>query len=280
MHDNRQWSRQSAIVRGHETVIAAGTQHACGKDVLRDELRLSERQLERLPPALVPSRTPLQGRYALAEPMNPAVHAAELYKAGHGVDATDHSVWDYLPYGPWASDQAYAAHLREFSAARDQIVYAVRPVRDGIAAAPGGQATFKDIDAIQGTIEIAYIWFGQDLKRTRAATEALFMMMCLVMDDLGYRRLQWRCNALNVASRNAARRLGFRFEGILYKHRVVKGRNRDTAGYSILDDEWPEVRGRIAAWLEPANFDADGVARTALSDAMSERAAVPPTTER
>ena len=115
------------------------------------------------------------------------------------------------------------------------------------------------------------MWFAAELQRTRAATEALFLLLSHVMDDLNYRRVQWRCNALNGRSRAAARRLGFRFEGISYNHVLLKGRNRDTAWYSILDYEWPEVREIIRGWLSDENFDANGIARTSLGGMMEQR---------
>ena len=132
-------------------------------------------------------------------------------------------------------------------------------------------AQYLDIQPASGVIEIGYIWFAPELQRTRGATEAMFLMLSHAMDDLGYRRMQWRCNSLNQRSRAAARRLGFRFEGIFHNHMIVKGRNRDTAWYSILDDEWPDVRERIAAWLADDNFDRDGRAKSSLSEEMVAR---------
>jgi len=132
-------------------------------------------------------------------------------------------------------------------------------------------ASYLDIHPLDGVIEIGGIWFGTELQRTRAATEALFLLLSYAMDDLGYRRMQWRCNSLNVKSRNAARRLGFRLEGIFYNHMLSKGRNRDTAWYSILDDEWPEAREIIKAWLSDDNFDPAGNARRSLSELMQKR---------
>src|SRR4029078_8800379 len=122
----------------------------------------------------------------------------------------------------------------------------------------------------QGVIEIGAIWFGLTLRRTRSATESIYLMLRYAMDDLGYRRMQWRCNALNAASRAAARRLGFRFEGIFHNHMIFKGRNRDTAWYSILDDEWPEVREIMERWLAPGNFDESGGGKTSLGALMEE----------
>ena len=192
-----------------------------------------------------PPRSPLLGRYVQCEPLNPTIHAAQLYQAGHGSDEALR-IWEYLPFGPWPDEVVFLAWLRNQAAAFDHIWFALRPHQSKRAA---GMASYLDIHPLDGVIEIGGIWFGTELQRTRAATEALFLLLSYAMDDLGYRRMQWRCNSLNVKSRNAARRLGFRFEGIFYNHMLSKGRNRDTAWYSILDDEWPEAREIIKAWL-------------------------------
>lgn len=173
-----------------------------------------------------------------------------------------------MRYGPWPDLGSYRTALRQQSASLDTIFYAIRPHE---AAKVCGQASFLDIHPQDGVIEIGHIWFSPQLRRTRAATEALFLLLCQAMDDLGYRRMQWRCNALNENPRNAARRLGFRFEGICHNNLIFKGMNRDTAWYSILDDEWPEVRELIATWLSPDNFDPSGTAKSSLSQAMKQR---------
>ena len=162
--------------------------------------------------------------------------------------------------------------MRSQSASFDTIFYAIRLLDSDRFQ---GQSSFLDINPQMGVIEIGHIWFGPGLVRTRAATEALYLMIRHAMDDLGYRRMHWRCNSLNEKSRQAARRLGFRFEGVFYNHMIFKGKNRDTAWYSILDDEWPEVREIMENWLDDANFDDDGQARTSLSDKMSQRIARP-----
>jgi RimJ/RimL family protein N-acetyltransferase len=167
-----------------------------------------------------------------------------------------------LPWGPFPTEDSFRAQLHDFAASLDYVFYAICEPGTGAA---WGMATFLDIQPKMGVIEIGGIWFAPAYQRTRAATEALFLMLTHAMDVLVYRRMQWRCNAQNIASRAAARRLGFRFEGISFNHLVVKGRNRDTAWYSILDTEWPAIRAAIAAWLEPGNFDDAGVQRTSLS---------------
>jgi RimJ/RimL family protein N-acetyltransferase len=232
---------------------------------------LSGAAVTKLPPALVPARIEMQGRYVALEPQDAEKHAEELFKAGHD-SAEALEIWNYLTYGPWPDPESYRATLRTQSASFDPIFYTIRSMTSGRAC---GQASFLDIHAQNGVIEIGHIWFGPDLQRTSGATEALFLMLCHAMDDLGYRRMQWRCNSLNQKSRHAARRLGFRFEGIFYNHLIFKGRNRDTAWYSILDDEWPEVRTIIANWLDPSNFDADGRARSSLHELMQSRAVSP-----
>ena len=158
--------------------------------------------------------------------------------------------------------------LRTLSASLDPVFYAICLNSTGKAI---GQASFLDLNAQNGVTEIGHIWFGPELQRTIGATEALFMMLCYAMDDQGYRRMQWRCNALNSKSRNAARRLGFRFEGIFHNHLIFKGKNRDTAWYSILDDEWPEVRAIISAWLASDNFTHEGKPKSSLTEAMKTR---------
>jgi RimJ/RimL family protein N-acetyltransferase len=217
-----------------------------------------------VPAGLLPVRQPLAGTAARLEPIDPARHAAELYAASHGV-AGGEALWRFMAYGPWADVAAFQAWLRDCAAVHDPLFFAIR---DGSGRACG-MASYLNIVPKNGSIEIGHIWLAPALQRTRAATEALFLLMDYAMGALAYRRLEWKCNALNEASRRAARRLGFRFEGIFHRHMVVKGRNRDTAWYSIVDREWPVVRAAIQAWLAPENFDAGGRQRRALSDAHS-----------
>jgi RimJ/RimL family protein N-acetyltransferase len=228
---------------------------------------LSGAKVGRLASALVPARTTLIGRHVTLEPLDAARHAGELFEASHGSESALR-IWDYLPWGPWKSETEYSNVLRQQTARQDQIYYAVRPETGQKAC---GQTSFLHIQPEQRVIEIGSIWFGLTLQRTRSATESMYLMLRYAMDDLGYRRMQWRCNALNAASRAAARRLGFRFEGIFYNHMIFKGQNRDTAWYSILDDEWPEVREIMERWLAPLNFDQDGTANTSLAALMKER---------
>jgi RimJ/RimL family protein N-acetyltransferase len=215
----------------------------------------------KLPPALVPARSALTGNAIRLEPIDPARHTAALYRAGHATEPARES-WGFLPWGPFPSEAAMEAQLRSFAAALDLVFYAICDLATGEAV---GKATYLDIQPASGVIEIGGIWFAPGFARSRGATEALFLMLSYAMDDLGYRRMQWRCNALNEKSRTAARRLGYRFEGIWFNHMIVKGRNRDTAWYSILDTEWPALRTAIKTWLDPENFDAAGLQRRSLS---------------
>lgn len=215
---------------------------------------LSRAPVDPLPPGLYPARTPLEGRYARLEPLDARLHAVELWAATHS-GSEDDRIWDYLAYGPFTNFDAFQRWLRERSADADPVFYAVRDGRNGQAS---GMASYLNIRPKDGVIEIGHIWFGPALQNSRESTEALYLMMRYALDDLGYRRLEWKCDALNQPSRDAATRLGFAFEGIFYRHIIVKGRNRDTAWFSILDSEWPAIRANFEAWLAPENFDDAG----------------------
>ncbi len=226
---------------------------------------LSGRRIERAPCGLPPERRPLDGKTVRLEPLDTAVHGADLFEASHGSDDRLR-IWDYLPDGPWPDAAAFEQWLAGRAVAADQVVFAIRQ-----GSRASGMASYLEIQPATGVIEIGYIWFGPELRRARGATEALFLMLAHAMGELDYRRMQWKCNALNAKSRVAARRLGFRYEGIFYNHTIVKGHNRDTAWYSILDDEWPEVGKIIESWLAEDNFDADGQARRSLARMMRDR---------
>ena len=228
---------------------------------------LSGEPVEHLPSALIPSRAPLRGKYVELVAQDAAQHAADLYAAGHESEQA-RKIWDYLAYGPWDSLGEYTVTMRNQSATFDTIFYAIRPLDSEHFE---GQSSYLDISPLMGVIEIGHIWFGPRLAQTRAGTEALYLMIRHAMDDLGYRRMHWRCNALNEKSRQAARRLGFRFEGVFYNHMIFKGKNRDTAWYSILDDEWPEVRSILETWLDEANFDQKGATKSSLFQMMAKR---------
>lgn len=196
------------------------------------------------------------------EPLNVAAHGADLFAAGSG-DVQKTRIWDYLPYGPFPSEADMRTHLEKQAQSRDPLFFAIRPRASGKAE---GVASLMRIDPTNGVIEIGHIWLGPSLQQTPAATEALYLLISHAMDDLGYRRMEWKCNAANAASRAAAVRLGFIYEGTFYQHVIVKLRNRDTAWFSILDNEWPAIRDNFEIWLDPANFDAGGKQRQSLGE--------------
>lgn len=208
-------------------------------------------------PRPLPARIPHRGAHVTLEPLHPR-HSAELWRAAQGAD---HS-WTYLGYGPFADQAAFARHVAAFAARHDPMAFAVRPHAGGAAA---GWLAYMEIRPEDAAIEIGSIWFSPALQRTVAATEAIALLMRHAMDELGYRRLVWKCDALNAASRRAAERLGFVFEGTHRNHRIVKGRSRDTAWYAITEADWPLRRAALAAWLDPANFDAAGRQRQSLA---------------
>jgi len=208
-------------------------------------------------PRPLPARIPHRGASVDLEPLHPR-HAAELFAASQGAESS----WAYLGYGPFGDVAAMRRHLGSFSTQHDPVAWAIRPHRTGTA---DGWLTLMEIAPSDAAIELGHIWFSPRLQRTRAATEAMFLLMRHAMDDLGYRRLTWKCHALNAPSRRAAERLGFRYEGTLRAVKVVKGRSRDTAYFSILAEEWPEQAARIAAWLDNGNWDAAGRPRASLS---------------
>ncbi len=208
-------------------------------------------------PRPLPARVTLRGRDAVLEPLHTR-HTAELWDAAQGADES----WAYMAYGPFADQAALGRHVASFASQHDPMVWAVRPVATGVVS---GWLSLMDISPANAAIELGHIWFAPRMQRTRAATEAMLLLLRLAADDLGYRRLTWKCHALNAPSRHAAERLGFTYEGTLRAVSVTRGRRRDTAYYSILADEWPARRDALLAWLDPANFDASGTARQSLA---------------
>ena len=208
----------------------------------------------------------LAGRSCRLEARDAARHDAALFEALHtGDPVADARHWTYIPLGPFAAVGAMSAWL------------------DGLAGTPGtfpvvvvvgdrvvGTASFMRTDVANGTVEVGSIVHSPALQRSRAATEAMFLMARHVFEDLGYRRYEWKCDALNAPSRRAALRLGFTFEGVWRNAVLYKGRNRDTAWFAMTDDDWARLSPAYAAWLDPANFDADGAQRTALSVLTAE----------
>jgi RimJ/RimL family protein N-acetyltransferase len=190
-----------------------------------------------------PPRTALRGAFVTLEPIDPGRHAEGLFAAGHGSPAAD-ALWTYMPYGPFADPPAMRAWLATLPDSDDPLFFAV--VRDGW---PLGMTSFLNVDTGMRRLELGHIWFGPAAQRTEANTESAFLMLDWAF-DAGYRRAEWKCDARNARSRAAAERLGFTFEGVFRRHMIVKGRNRDTAWFSIVDDEWPELRDRLRSWLE------------------------------
>jgi len=211
--------------------------------------------------ARVPPRETLTGATVRLEPLDPERHALPLFKASHG-DGAAGPLFRYLPYGPFAGLEEFREWLDQRAASTDPLFYAIV---DGETPTPKGMASYLRMVPEHGVIEIGHIWLGPELQRTRQATEAIYLMAKHAFDDLGYRRLEWKCDALNEPSRRAADRFGFTFEGIFRQHLVVKGRNRDSAWFSMLDGEWPRIRAGFEAWLAPENFDADRRQRQSLS---------------
>jgi RimJ/RimL family protein N-acetyltransferase len=218
-------------------------------------------------PVQPPARAPLRGSHVLVRPILADTDAEPLFAVSHLPDG-DPAIWTYLPDGPYENPEQLRSVLAWASTAQDPVYFTLASLPD---EQPLGMAAYLRITPEVGVIEIGHIWFGQRLQRTSAATEAIYLLARHAFDDLGYRRLEWKCNALNAASRRAAQRFGFTFEGVFRKHLVVKGRNRDTAWYAITDDEWPAIRSGFEAWLAPENFDGKGRQKFALGDLIGER---------
>lgn len=206
-----------------------------------------------------PERVVLEGRYARLEPLEPARHGADLPVAAQA--EPDRFRWLFEEAPPDAA--ALGGWLERAAASPDPMFWAV--IDRATGRAEGRQALMR-IDPANGVIEIGNILWGPAIAGTRVATEALFLHARHVFDDLGYRRFEWKCHDLNAPSKRAALRFGFAFEGVFRQHMVHKGANRDTAWFAMIDRDWPALRGRFEAWLDPANFDAAGRQRRRLQD--------------
>lgn len=207
----------------------------------------------------------MEGRFCRLEKLDAERHASSLH-AANSLDA-DGRMWTYLAYGPFESESAYRAWIDEVSSKSDPLFFAIIDKESGRAI---GVASYLRIDPRAGSIEVGHIAYSRLLQGTTAATEAMFLMMQRAF-DLGYRRYEWKCDSLNAPSRAAALRLGFTFEGIFRQAVIVKGRNRDTAWFSITDKEWPACREAFQRWLDPANFDDQGRQLTKLAARTSLR---------
>ena len=205
-----------------------------------------------------PSRAALIGSFCSVEPLNVSLHAKDLFEA----DFEDKSgtSWTYLPYGPFDSLTNYENWLEKNQQSEDPMFFVIVDLCTG---KPSGVASYLRILPESGSIEVGHVHFSPRLQRSTVATEAMYLMMKHVF-DLGYRRYEWKCDALNEPSRTAAVRLGFSVEGVFRQATVYRNRNRDTAWFSIIDSEWPQLNAAFTHWLSPANFDSDGTQRTSL----------------
>ncbi|TCT00559.1 GNAT family N-acetyltransferase [Aquabacter spiritensis] len=204
-------------------------------------------------PARRPARQSFEGRHVAVMPFDVDRHADDLYAAAHGPERE--ALFAYLSAGPFPDGAAFRAHYAEMAAKTDPVLYALVARATGRAV---GHATYMRIEPGHRVIEVGNILFTPALARTAAATEAMYLMARHAFEDLGYRRYEWKCNALNAASRAAALRFGFSFEGVFRQHMIVKGRSRDTAWFALLDSEWPRAKAAFEGWLSPDNFDAEG----------------------
>jgi len=203
----------------------------------------------------LPACVTLSGRWVVLEPLSAADHSPDLWQAVLGED----HVWDWLGDGPYSCEADLAKALKAKETGAAARFFAIRPRGvDGAIGATAGYASLMRMDPANGVIEVGNVLFSPSLQRTAAATEAMFLMAQYVFDGLGYRRYEWKCNALNQPSRRAAERFGFQFEGIFLQHMVIKGRNRDTAWYAMLDSDWPIRKRAFEVWLAPENFDGQG----------------------
>jgi RimJ/RimL family protein N-acetyltransferase len=195
------------------------------------------------PPARAPGRDVRRGRSVTLVPVDPAIDAGPLWRATQGSEGAE-SVWTYLAYGPFADVEAMRAWMETLVPSQDPLFLTVHT-----AAGPSGVVSFMNVDREMRHLELGHIWYVPAAQRTGANTESVFLMLREAFEELGHRRVEWKCDALNARSRTAAERLGFTFEGVFRQHMIVKGRNRDTAWYSMLDTEWPHAKAAFERWL-------------------------------
>jgi len=207
-----------------------------------------------------PPKTVMMGRYCRIEPADLDSHIADLYEANS--EDTEGRLWTYLAYGPFDTPAAYRTAMAPLFQSADPLFHTIIDGRTGLAT---GVASYLRIEPAVGVIEVGHINYSPRMQRTPIATETMYLMMHRVFDELGYRRYEWKCDALNLPSRAAAERLGFRYEGLFRQATIYKGRNRDTAWFSIVDSEWPALREAFERWLDPGNFDAQGKQKVSLS---------------
>lgn len=212
-------------------------------------------------PARRPEPVTLKGRHVHVVPFDAARHAASVHALSHGPEKEQ--LWAHLFPAPFPDAAAFTRHYADAATKADPLLFAIVEAEGGRAV---GHATYMRIESAQRVIEVGNILFTPALQRTAGATEAMYLMARHAFDDLGYRRYEWKCNALNAPSRRAAVRLGFTFEGVFRQHMIVKGRNRDTAWYALLDGDWPRAKAAFEAWLNPGNFDGAGRQRRSLEE--------------
>ena len=210
-----------------------------------------------------PDAIMLKGRYVDLEPLDCKRHAKDLF-AAYSEDL-EKRVWDYLPYGPFISEAAYSSWITKNASSDDLCFFAIRDLRDCRCV---GVASYLRINPAHGTIEVGHIAFSPLLQSTVGATEAMYLMMKWVFEQ-GYRRYEWKCDALNIRSRRAAQRFGFSYEGIFRQAAIVKSHNRDTAWFAVIDKEWPILKSAYEAWLGENNFDQQGKQKQSLSSMTS-----------
>ena len=211
-----------------------------------------------------PDRVVLEGRYCRLEPLDPVRHTADLFDA-NGQD--DGRGWTYLSYGPFDTLEGYRTWVEGAAASKDPLFSTIIETASG---KPAGVAALMRIDPANGVVEVGHIKYAPALQRTPAATEAMFLLMRYVFEDLGCRRYEWKCDSLNAPSRRAAERLGFIYEGMFRQAVVYKGRSRDTTWFAMTDGDWPMLKRAYEAWLAPANFDEAGQQRRRLPDLIAE----------
>ena len=212
-------------------------------------------------PTPFPAPLDLRGRTVTLEPLNAEKHTDALWQALQGHDA----LWTWLADNPLCNEAALRESLTVKHTGSSALFFAILPVKTGLAA---GYLSLMRIDAANGVVEVGNVLFSPALQRTTEATEAIYLIARHVFEDLGYRRLEWKCNAENEPSRRAALRFGFTFEGIFRQHMVIKGRNRDTAWFSMLDVEWPARKRAFEEWLVISNFDKQGKQRMRLEQIL------------
>ncbi|KAI4599001.1 hypothetical protein KJ359_002418 [Pestalotiopsis sp. 9143b] len=226
-------------------------------------------------PAKQPEHLSIDGHYTRLEPISTS-HVSALYQCLCRDSPVE--TWAYMAAGPFASEEALAAHIHSIAASKDPLFFTIVPKVDlpGIAAgSPVGYLSLMRIDVKNRGLEIGNVTFSAALQRTTVATEALFLAMRHCLENLGNRRLEWKCDSLNAKSRRAAQRYGFVFEGIFRKHFIVKGRTRDTAWFSIVDDEWPVIKSALESWLTAGNFDDNGQQIQGLVEIRKELSSKP-----